>query len=1334
MAILPIKWAGLNIPPAAALNAVAQRQLRAAGAQAVVPLTYGESRTSGLLLNVIKHGSDTTRVLVQVLWGHACAAVDQLKLNDQDLPGTASVTTYTGSQAAVDSTLAAAFTAQSITYPDTLAGYAYSVVSLPVTDFQGQLAFSARVQGRRLYDPRKDSTNGGTGAHRLNNPATWEYSANPALALADWLYSSTYGAGQAVLWSSVITQANANDAMIGSPAETHRQIGLTLADAAQAADVAEALRAYAGCWLLPTAGGVKLLADAAGASVAAYSHASGQIADISALDLRDMGNSPTVVEVVYTNTSAIPWREASATAQLAGAGTTLPWRKSVVRMPGIQRHSQAAREATERLNKLALTALSCTLDVFDGGIAHEVGDVVTVTHPAGLSAKPMRIVSPPQRTGPGRWRLPLAEYSAAVYSTAVAAGPAYTDAGRVAPPGPPANVSGLAVNVAQGLITWSWDGVADRNYAETRVRLGGTDWASAAPVWSGRGTQWLQRVTTTGTRTLRVRHANQDGDLSAATASASITVVAGDLVQSEPGTPGQSTVVVNLYQWASSTPANPSANSTWNWNTAAHSSYTGGAGWSVSVGANPGTAGVGLWIASKPVTAAVGTTSSTVSWDAGFTVYKAAVNGSTGPAGATGPQGAKAALPTVYQWANSTPTVTGSGTYTWANGDVGTVPSGWSVVPGSGSPGQTLYGASVQLIDASGATTTAINWTTASITPRGYQGTNGAAGATGAAGLSAKRAYVLTASGTLGSGTVVTTGASSLPPGTSVFGSGLTWAAAPSTPAVGQHLFQSDGIFDPAANQITWNTPYISALKVGNLAALAVNTGALTVQDALTVVTGGQVKSSNYSAGSAGWMISGNGTAEFAAASIRGQLTAAQIDSTGLTIKDAAGNVILGAGASVNPADYMVVPSVWVNNLMDASWWTQDWQPTINGWNGNTAGDGTTDYIVPGTLPGGNAGLVWRAIAGSGGNEAGGWNPGNSGSGFGNSFAVNTSRCYRFCVPIRRVSGTGTAYWGIQSDSVCGLNTTTPNGNPYFSGSSSLTAGRWYLLVGYVFPYGKTGYTHDAAGIYDMLSGQQVASGSNFNWAAGVTSVGTRAYQYYASAGATQWFAPPMVHLVDGTEPTLDALLASGSVSGRNPLTAANASTYIANATIGVAHINTASIGSLSALSANMGTVTIDSAGHVKGGQTAYSTGTGFFLGYSSGAYRFSIGNPAGAQLTWDGTDLRLTGQVFGSMSIAAISDIGGTVSAGTNKLLGSRSAVVTGGTGTLTYRWVILSQNNNPSTRSCYLSSYTSATVYVYINSIASGNETDVAVMCTVTDANGRAAVQQFTVGVLGV
>lgn len=44
-----------------------------------------------------------------------------------------------------------------------------------------------RVRGRKVYDPRKDSTKGGSGAHRVNDPATWEWSQNPALWALDWL-------------------------------------------------------------------------------------------------------------------------------------------------------------------------------------------------------------------------------------------------------------------------------------------------------------------------------------------------------------------------------------------------------------------------------------------------------------------------------------------------------------------------------------------------------------------------------------------------------------------------------------------------------------------------------------------------------------------------------------------------------------------------------------------------------------------------------------------------------------------------------------------------------------------------------------------------------------------------------------------------------------------------------------------------------------------------------------------------------------------------------------------------------------------------------------------
>jgi len=54
--------------------------------------------------------------------------------------------------------------------------------------------------------------------------------------------------------------------------------------------------------------------------------------------------------------------------------------------------------------------------------------------------------------------------------------------------------------------------------------------------------------------------------------------------------------------------------------------------------------------------------------------------------------------------------------------------------------------------------------------------------------------------------------------------------------------------------------------------------------------------------------------------------------------------------------------------------------------------------------------------------------------------------------------------------------------------------------------------------------------------------------------------------------------------------------------------------------------ITIANTGHIKGGQTAFDTGTGFFLGYSTDAYKFSIGNASGEKMTWDGSKLSIVG------------------------------------------------------------------------------------------------------------
>jgi hypothetical protein len=47
--------------------------------------------------------------------------------------------------------------------------------------------FYALVKGRRLYDPRLDSTNGGTGSHRVTDATTWAYSNNWALCVRDYI-------------------------------------------------------------------------------------------------------------------------------------------------------------------------------------------------------------------------------------------------------------------------------------------------------------------------------------------------------------------------------------------------------------------------------------------------------------------------------------------------------------------------------------------------------------------------------------------------------------------------------------------------------------------------------------------------------------------------------------------------------------------------------------------------------------------------------------------------------------------------------------------------------------------------------------------------------------------------------------------------------------------------------------------------------------------------------------------------------------------------------------------------------------------------------------------
>jgi predicted phage tail protein len=61
--------------------------------------------------------------------------------------------------------------------------------------FNGLPEVRVTVRGKKVYDPRLDSTKGGSGSHRQDDSTTWAYSANSSLVLLDYLRNSRYGKG-----------------------------------------------------------------------------------------------------------------------------------------------------------------------------------------------------------------------------------------------------------------------------------------------------------------------------------------------------------------------------------------------------------------------------------------------------------------------------------------------------------------------------------------------------------------------------------------------------------------------------------------------------------------------------------------------------------------------------------------------------------------------------------------------------------------------------------------------------------------------------------------------------------------------------------------------------------------------------------------------------------------------------------------------------------------------------------------------------------------------------------------------------------------------------------
>lgn len=73
---------------------------------------------------------------------------------------------------------------------------------------QGPPEYQALVRGKKVYDPRKDSTNGGSGSHRMNDESTWEWTEEQRL-LKLWYLVDRLGYGKGfdrIDWTTWVPQ------------------------------------------------------------------------------------------------------------------------------------------------------------------------------------------------------------------------------------------------------------------------------------------------------------------------------------------------------------------------------------------------------------------------------------------------------------------------------------------------------------------------------------------------------------------------------------------------------------------------------------------------------------------------------------------------------------------------------------------------------------------------------------------------------------------------------------------------------------------------------------------------------------------------------------------------------------------------------------------------------------------------------------------------------------------------------------------------------------------------------------------------------------------------
>lgn len=549
----------------------------------------------------------------------------------------------------------------------------------------------------------------------------------------------------------------------------------------------------------------------------------------------------------------------------------------------------------------------------------------------------------------------------------------------------------------------------------------------------------------------------------------------------------------------------------------------------------------------------------------------------TGTAGTNGTNGQRTALLTVYQWASSAPTApSGTSTYTWATNSwtLPTTPGSWVLTPGAGSAGLNLYEASVRVSNTSVTATDTVTWTGVTVAAIGGFGANGTNGSNGQR-VAVVSVYQWSASApTAPSGTSTytwATGATTLPstPG--------SWVLTPGAPVVGQNLYEAYVVLSnnsvAATDTVTWSGVSVAPIGYAGTNGTNGNNGqrvakVCVYQWATTAPTAP----------------SGTSTYTWSTAST--------------TLPTTPGSWVLTPGVPPAVGYRLYEASVMLSNASTGSTDTVTWSGVTlavigySGANGNNGADSVSYWTIS------TAASLSKSVT--------------------NVFTPST---VTFTSMSKTGSGTPAAYAGrfIIAETTDGsaytdkyTSAANESSKVYTPSATNIKAIRCRLYLA-----GGTTTLIDETVIVVVNDGATGTTGTrgnvklSYSIGTGTAWSDTSAATAITSAGLTL-MANDEVTLYNDTNTFAQTKKYNGA-------SWVAVGTYIDGSLIVQ---NSVSAASLAAITAWTKQLTIGTNGYFSCGQTAYNTGIGWWMDYNAGSPRFSLGNPAGNYLAFNGTAL----------------------------------------------------------------------------------------------------------------